>query len=168
MSSFGREAGGHIQTGRGSEVVMARKLPTQIVGNVGMYYAAYRLTLMGWNVMPTARNAKGIDLLAYDLEAERFLGIQVKTLSKRNAVPLGSSLDKIMGDWWIIVCREAEKPETFIMTAAEVVAHANRNEREGRVSYWLEHKSFWQPEFRGSWQRIGRGDDVTGGSYRPN
>ena len=41
----------------------------QVVGNIGMYYAAYRLSLMGWNVMPTSRNAKGIDLLAYDATA---------------------------------------------------------------------------------------------------
>jgi hypothetical protein len=39
---------------------------SQVVGNVGMYFAAYRLSQMGWNVMPTARNARGIDLLAYD------------------------------------------------------------------------------------------------------
>jgi hypothetical protein len=36
--------------------------------------------MMGWNVMPTARNARGIDLLAYDMNAIRYLGIQVKTL----------------------------------------------------------------------------------------
>ena len=38
---------------------------TQVVGNIGMHYAAYRLSQMGWNVMPTSRNARGIDLLAY-------------------------------------------------------------------------------------------------------
>jgi hypothetical protein len=37
---------------------MARQ---QVTGNVGMYFAAYRLSQMGWNVMPTARNARGID-----------------------------------------------------------------------------------------------------------
>jgi len=35
----------------------------QVVGNAGMYFAAYRLSQMGWNVMPTSRNARGIDFL---------------------------------------------------------------------------------------------------------
>jgi hypothetical protein len=75
----------------------------QVVGNIGMYYAAYRLSQMGWNVMPTSRNARGIDLLAYDAPAGRYLGIQVKALAKKPPVPLGESIDKLLGDWWIIV-----------------------------------------------------------------
>jgi hypothetical protein len=71
----------------------------QVVGNVGMYFAAFRLSQMGWNVMPTARNARGIDLLAYDASAGRYLGIQVKALSKpKPPVPLGTSIDILMGD----------------------------------------------------------------------
>ena len=42
---------------------------SQVVGNAGMYFAAYRLSRRGWNVMPTSRNARGIDLLAYDAAA---------------------------------------------------------------------------------------------------
>jgi hypothetical protein len=30
------------------------KLNPQVVGNVGLYYVCYRLSLDGWNVMPTA------------------------------------------------------------------------------------------------------------------
>jgi hypothetical protein len=40
--------------------VMARQGGAQVVGNIGMYYAAYRLSQQGWNVMPTARNARGV------------------------------------------------------------------------------------------------------------
>jgi len=85
----------------------------QIVGNVGMYFVAYRLSLMGWNVMPTCRNARGIDLLAYDANARHFLGIHFKTLSKRNgAVPLGlHAPDNLLGDWWIIVTNIAKVAE---------------------------------------------------------
>ena len=59
-----------------------------VVGNAGMYYAAYQLCLRGWNVMPTARNARGIDLLAYDSTGKHFLGIQVKALSKPRVPPV--------------------------------------------------------------------------------
>jgi hypothetical protein len=97
-----------------------RRSETQVVGNAGMYYAAYRLSQMGWNVMPTARNARGVDLLAYNKDATNYMGIQIKTLSKRNPVPLGKSIDKLMGSWWIIVAKVATKPECFIMKPEEV------------------------------------------------
>ena len=73
------------------------KCDTQITGNTGLYYCCYRLSRLGWNVMPTARNARGVDIVIYTQDASRYLGIQVKTLSKRAAVPLGKSLDKVMG-----------------------------------------------------------------------
>ena len=71
------------------------KLEAQIVGNIGLYYVSYRLSQLGWNVMPTARNAKGIDLVAYDLAGNTYRGIQVKSLSKRDPVPLGTSATKL-------------------------------------------------------------------------
>jgi len=37
----------------------------QITGNAGLFYVAYKLSTMGWNVLPTSRNAKGIDIVAY-------------------------------------------------------------------------------------------------------
>ena len=90
---------------------------TQLVGNIGMYYAAYRLSLLGWNVMPTSRNARGVDVLAYDATAHHFLGIQIKALSKpKQPVPLGQSIETFMGDCWIIVTKAiTTEPECFIM-----------------------------------------------------
>jgi len=73
----------------------APQLRPQVVSNVGLYFAAYRLSQMGWNVMPTSRNARGVDILAYDMSARRFRGVQVKTLSKR--VPAGP----LTGSWGI-------------------------------------------------------------------
>jgi hypothetical protein len=69
----------------------------QIVGNVGLYYSCYRLSLPGWNAMPTSRNARGVDIIAYNSDCSKIISIQVKTLSKRNAVPLIVSHDKVMG-----------------------------------------------------------------------
>ena len=42
---------------------VARQGGTQVVGNIGMYFAAYRLSLMGWNLMPISRKPRGVDLL---------------------------------------------------------------------------------------------------------
>ena len=128
---------------------------TQVTGNVGMYYAAYRLSALGWNVMPTARNARGIDLLAYNTAADRYLGVQVKALSKRSPVPLGKAIDTFLGDWWIIVTKCSASPECFVMLPDEVRQAAHRGEKDGRVSYWLQPPEYNKDEYREAWNRIG-------------
>lgn len=137
---------------------MAQKLKPQITGNAGLYYCCYHLSLLGWNVMPTARNARGVDILAYDMSARRFLAIQVKTLSKRDPVPLGTSTEQLIGDYWIVVNRISQSPTAHVMQPAEVAALAHRGEKEGRISYWLQPRSYEQETFREAWHRIGRGD----------
>ena len=108
--------------------------------------------------MPTSRNARGIDIIAYDRDASNFIGVQVKTLSKRNPVPLGNSLDKIMGDFWVIVNKVAsEQPESFILRPSEVRELAQKNEKDGRVSYWLQPSSYDKAAYRDQWDRIGFG-----------
>ena len=134
------------------------RLHPQTIGNVGLYLCCYHLSLRGWNVMPTARNAKGIDLLAYSQDSHRKLAIQVKALSKRNPVPLGTSLDKAMGDFWIIAnCVTTPNPNFFILTPDEVRERAHRGEKEGRISFWLQPKDYDQPMFKDMWERIGVG-----------
>ncbi len=129
-------------------------LNSQVVGNVGLYFTCYHLSLLGWNVMPTARNARGVDVIAYDENATRFIGVQVKTLSKRNPVPLGTSLDKIMGNYWIIINRAITEPTAFVMLPQEIKDRAHRGEKDGRVSYWLQPKDYDIDEFRNAWKRL--------------
>lgn len=136
---------------------MQTKLDPQITGNAGLYYCCYHLSLLGWNVMPTARNARGVDIIAYSQDADRKLAIQVKALSKRHPVPLGTSLDKVMGDYWIIVTKVASGPSAFILLPSEVRELAHRGEKDERVSFWLQPTSYDQTEFRESWHRIGNG-----------
>lgn len=135
------------------------KLDAQVVGNAGLYFTCFHLSLLGWNAMPTARNARGIDIIAYNRSGSKFLGLQVKALSKRDPVPLGTSIDKLMGDFWVIVNRIATDPAVFIMLPGEVRELAHRRERAGRVSYWLQPSSYDTDMYRGAWERIGRGDE---------
>lgn len=135
---------------------------TQIIGNVGLYYTCYQLSRMGWNVMPTSRNARGIDIVAYSSDGSCFKGIQVKSLSKRNPVPIGANLDRVMGDFWVIVNSVLDTPNAFVMLPSEVKEKAHRGEKEGRVSYWLQPTSYDQEEYREAWGRIGRGDEING------
>ena len=137
---------------------MSESLDPQITGNAGLYYCCYHLTLLGWNVMPTARNARGVDIIAYSRDASKFVGVQVKALSKRNPVPLGNNLEKCMGDFWVIVNKvTTTAPSAFIMLPSEVQSLAHRGEKDGRVSYWLQPNSYDRPEFHEAWSRIGRG-----------
>ena len=104
--------------------------------------------------MPTARNAKGIDLIAYSLEGPSYVGVQVKSLSRRSPVPLGTSLDRIMGDYWVIAYKVVDSPVAFVMKPAEVRQLAHRGERSNKVSYWLQPSAYDVAEFRDAWHRI--------------
>ena len=136
------------------------KLEAQVTGNIGMYYACYMLSRMGWNVMPTARNARGVDIIAYNKSGTEFIGVQVKALSKRNPVPLGKSLDKIMGDYWLIINNVMKEPNAFILKPEEVKALAHRGEKNGNISYWLQPVSYDKAEFKEAWHRIGYGHEI--------
>ena len=100
--------------------------------------------------MPTSRNAKGIDIVAY--KDGEYIGLQVKTLSKRNAIPVGSSVDDLMGKYWVVVTRVAEKeiPDVYVMTPEEVKARAHLSGK----SYWVEAKDYEIPDFKEKWDRI--------------
>ena len=106
--------------------------------------------------MPTARNARGVDIIAYNFNCTKMVGIQVKSLSKRNPVPLGNSLDKIMADFWIIVNNlSTDTPSTYVLTPKEVKKSAHRGEKDGRISYWLQPKEYAKEIYKDSWNRIG-------------
>jgi hypothetical protein len=129
-----------------------------LIGNVGLYFVAYRLSLLGWNVMPTAHDARGIDLIAHNVKGDRKLSIQTKSLSKRDLVPLGNSLDEVTGDWWIIVTKvTTNEPQCFIVKPNEVRDLAHRGEIDGRTSFLLHPRQYDITEFREAWTRIGRG-----------
>jgi hypothetical protein len=136
----------------------AAKLSNQVVGNVGLYFVCYRLSLAGWNVMPTARNARGIDIVLYSTTGKRFATVQVKALSNPAPVPLGSHLDHLFADHFVICRRVAsERPECFVMTSAEVRERAHKGVKNEKETYWLQPKSY--EEFREQWERIGSGLD---------
>jgi len=105
--------------------------------------------------MPTARNARGVDIVAYNRDCSRMISVQVKTLSKRTPVPLGTTLDKVMGHFWVIVNNVLADPQTYIMLPDEVRHLAHRGEKDGRVSFWLQPDAYCVAEFHEAWDRIG-------------
>lgn len=138
----------------------APKADKQVVGNKGLYFVCYRLSQLGWNVMPTTRNARGVDVLIYSQAGNRKATIQVKALSKRDPVPLGANLSNLIADYFVICNRVAgNAPTCFILLPEEVRHSAHRGERNGKVSYWLQPADYDVDEFREQWQRIGDGYD---------
>jgi len=111
--------------------------------------------MLGWNAMPTARNARGVDIIAYDSECAKMISIQVKTLSKRIPVPLRKSLDNLMGDFWIIVNDVEKIPCLNFLRPDDERERAHRGEKDNRVSYWLQPKKYETAQFRDKWERIG-------------
>ena len=134
--------------------------PPPIIGNIGLYYVSYQLSRRGWNVLPTARNAKGIDIVAYKDAGEDFIGIQVKTLSKQNPVPLPKSIEELPGDYWIIVTNVAaasdplKAPDVFVMLPSEVKEKAHEGRRDGKISYWLQPRSYKSADYQDAWHRL--------------
>ena len=136
-----------------------KKTDKQIVGNIGMYYACYQLSLLGWNVMPTSRNAKGIDIIAYSPDGKDYLGIQVKTLSNPVHVPLGKEKDKIMGDYWIIVVLKDKqnlsyKPTMYVLTKDEVIERGNNYVKNGKKTAFLHKDKYEDEKFKNKLDKI--------------
>lgn len=138
----------------GIEVI--QRANKQVVGNIGLYYLSYELSKRGWNVIPTSRNAKGVDLIIYNQDATKKYTLQIKALSKRNPVPLGKDTNNLMGDFFAIF-RNPESPEVFITTVDTVKQRAVvRTNKEGKTNIWLQIPGY--EEFKDNWDIIGRGD----------
>ena len=133
-----------------------KTVSSQTIGNIGLYYVCHQLSLLGWNVMPTARNARGIDIVAYNQSGSRVLTIQVKSLSKRNAVPLGSKLDHLIADFIVVVDKvTSDKPACHVMTPAEVRKQDIPQKKNGITSHWMPPSAY--EKFNDNLDRIGNG-----------
>jgi len=133
----------------------------QITGNAGLFYVAYKLSTMGWNVLPTSRNAKGIDIVAYSEDFKVIKKVQVKSFSKIDAVNIGKNKDMLPADFYVMVSCIYTKPEAYILTAEDVSGLLTQD----KSGYWLEikgsskepEKGFKKDKFLERWNIIGYG-----------
>ncbi len=132
----------------------AFKNSAQFTGNAGLSYVAWQLSRRGWHVVPTIRNARGSDMLVTDADEGIKFGVQSKALSKRQAVPLGKSLENLRSEWWCITIHaNSDNPVCFVMRKEEVQANASQDKNGG--AYWLEPRDYDRDEFKNGWDRIG-------------
>ena len=132
-----------------------KKLPPNLVRNAGVFYVCHRLSKMGWNAMTTARNTKGPNVVIDSVDGERTLRLKVRSLSKRDPVPLGK--DPNINANWVVVCIgvRTDSPASFVLTTDEVSQLANRDKYDD--NYWLEPPQYDTEEFAERWDRIGSG-----------
>lgn len=134
------------------------KPPRQLVGNMGLYYVCYELSKRGWNVLPTSRNARGVDVVIYSQEAIRTHTIQIKALSKRDPVPLGNNIKNLIAEY-LIICRKVlnDRPEIFISKIDFIKVRVHEGRKGNKVSYWLNPKEY--EDLKDNWGIIGDGYD---------
>ncbi|MDD9823052.1 MAG: hypothetical protein OXU98_09260 [Gammaproteobacteria bacterium] len=89
------------------------QLPTQVVGNIGLFYTCYELSRRGLNVVPTSRNTRGVDLIVGSEDFSQQSSVQIKTSKIKMATFVGEK-EKFPGrldirykfqvaDFWVFV-----------------------------------------------------------------
>ena len=128
--------------------------PNQITGNVGLYYVCYELSKRYWNVMPTSRNARGTDIIAYSIDGSKMISIEVKSVRKKSAVFFNP--ESTLSDY-LIICRNVyDDPELFILKIDnKLKSKVEFKEKDGKVSSYLNIKDF--KEYENNWTIIGSG-----------
>lgn len=127
----------------------------QITGNCALYHVAAKLSRLAWAVSMTTRNARGADMFAVNTDESVVHPIQSKGLSKKSAVPLGTSLERLRSRWWVItVGAGSDTPVCYVLTLDEVKERASQDKGKNRA-FWLEAKNYMLPEFEEAWCRLG-------------
>lgn len=141
----------------------------QITGNIGLFHVARELSRVGWNVMPTARNAKGADLFAVSEDESLIHGIQVKAHGGRPLdTALGRHPEKLVTPWWVIVnCARDSSIACYVLALSEVRDRMTRDPgtRSGKPEverqFWLDRRYYTMGsdlelvEYRDAWQPLG-------------
>ena len=125
---------------------MAEKHDTHNTGSIGLFFVCYQLAKRGWNVMPTARNARGVDILAVNADGKT-IAVQVKTLSARNPVNIADMEALVRAARFLVVVLNArtEAPVCYVLTtqAAGPLVRKHDTRPWIPVSALTGHKEQW-------------------------
>lgn len=141
----------------------------QITGNIGLYHVARELSLVGWNVMPTVRNARGADLYAASEDERIIRPIQVKAHSSApQDTLLGLSPERLVTPWWVLVVY-ARTPQIscYVFSLEDIQTGMTQDpgtrsgKPENERNFWF-HRKFYTPggqyenrDARNAWHRLG-------------
>ena len=103
--------------------------------------------------MPTSRNARGVDIVIYDQKGLKSHTIQVKSLSKRNPAPSGSSLHSLIAGYVFIVNNIFNEPNLYIIDTPTAKSLIHEGSKDGKKSCWFQPNDYEQ--FKDNWAVIG-------------
>ena len=126
----------------------------QVTGNVGLFFICYKLSRRGWNVLPTSRNARGIDVLAYGKHGEKFLTVQAKGYTRKAAIGPFKDKTDVIADFYIVAWNVYRSPLIYILSKDEVISLLTPN-NDGK--YWVEYRDYGKPNFLEKWDKVGFG-----------
>ncbi len=133
----------------------AHKQPPKIqpatIGNAGVYYVCFELSLRGLIAMPTVRNTAGIDVLVSTASGDHLADLQVKSSQSRVKfwpTPSGEKISTSPNVWFVFLrwLKHEGRFEGFMDTAAnvraEVLAGADRQVLRGARDFpaWVLSK----------------------------
>ncbi len=125
-----------------------------LVGNAGVNYVAWQLSRRGWHVLQTVRNIRGSGLYATDVDGTVFFGVQSKASAEQHPIALGTNLDDLRSEWWIITTHaNSDHPICYVLKINDVRRLAKQDRNGGK--WWLDHREYGQDAFREAWNRIG-------------
>jgi hypothetical protein len=129
----------------------------QMTGMLGVYLTAAELTVRGFIVSPTSRNAIGADLLVTDQRCRKAWSLQVKTNGKPVSFwLLNSHAADLHSDSHVYVfvsIRGSERPEYFVIPSTIVAqSHQSATRKTGSVWYWLDRRDMGR--FAEAWGEV--------------
>ena len=61
-----------------------------IIGNIGLFHVCYELSRRGFNVVPTSRNTKSVDVIVGTADFKRHATVQVKATTINMGIPFAT------------------------------------------------------------------------------
>ena len=62
-----------------------------IVGNIGLFHVCYELSRRGFNVVPTSRNTRAVDIIVGSADFSKSVTVQVKTNRTKTSPEIGKA-----------------------------------------------------------------------------
>lgn len=127
----------------------------------GLCFVKSHLETQGWIVEEAQSKTSEYDFELQSYDGTKRIRVKIKTLQGNDPVPFNDRLDKMKGDFWIVVnnLNNVEKePSVYILSPEEVerLVHTSKSTSEqDKKSCWLQHKDYDKDEFRDRWERLG-------------
>ena len=139
--------------------------PTNVIGNIGLFYVCYELSRRGFNVVPTSRNTKAVDVIVGTADFSKHVTVQVKATTIDWGVRVGSKKklptkadalrETSLADFWVYV--RLEKDEDHAVRRVTVWKGDDEMLlRELRTHWWFspwDYPVSTAPEVKEKWEK---------------